>query len=104
MNSPHQNRTVLKTRYNDATADTATPRAKAMSIVSSNTERIVPAVQLSQVLLSTYRVPRQRRQTNSTNNYTTGIWSEQEQHQFLTGLSLYGWGQWKEIGTIIPTR
>ena len=55
-------------------------------------------------LLSTYRVPRQRRQKVNPDHYAKGLWTEKEQHQFLTGLMVYGWGQWKEIGTIITTR
>lgn len=58
----------------------------------------------SSVLSSTYRVPRQRRRCSHRINYTKGLWSEFEQRQFLTGLMIYGWGQWKEIGIIIPTR
>jgi hypothetical protein len=64
---------------------------------SSRQDQIIP--------LSTYRIPRNRRRTGRNHNkYKTGSWSEFEQRQFLHGLITYGWGQWKEIGTIVTTR
>ena len=102
MNSHYPNGTNVNLRC--STIDTATPCNKTTTVDSSNTTEPLLFMQEQQSLLSTYRVPRQRRPTNSTNNCATGLWSEDEQHQFLTGLTIYGWGQWKEIGTIVTTR
>ncbi len=102
MNSHNPNRTNVNMRC--STSDAATPCKKTTTVESSNTTESLRFMQERKTLLSTYRVPRQRRPTNSTNNYATGLWSEDEQHQFLTGLTIYGWGQWKEIGTIVTTR
>jgi hypothetical protein len=52
---------------------------------------------------SSYRLPRQKH-ISGCSNYTTGPWSELEQRQFLQGLLCYGWGQWKEIGTVLCSR
>jgi hypothetical protein len=101
MNSPHHHPAMLNVRCHVA-GGAATPYTKATTMVTSD---IRETVQLPHIaLLSTYRVPRQRRQKYATKNYAKGLWSENEQHQFLMGLILYGWGQWKEIGTVIPTR
>ena len=71
---------------------------------SSSDKENLRLAQPQQSLLSTHRVPRQRHQTRNPNYYVKGLWSEKEQNQFLKGLMMYGWGQWKEIGTIITTR
>jgi hypothetical protein len=54
--------------------------------------------------VSRYRVPRQSRLYHSTKQFNKGPWSDIEQRLFCEGLRLYGWGQWKEIGTILTTR
>jgi hypothetical protein len=55
--------------------------------------------------LSMHRVPRQRRLGSSVDEkFNKGLWSEYEQRLFLEGLTIYGWGQWKEIGTILTSR
>jgi hypothetical protein len=54
--------------------------------------------------LNAYRLPRQKQCHPNNNRYATGLWSEVEQRQFLRGLLCYGWGQWKEIGTVVCSR
>jgi Myb-like DNA-binding domain len=103
MNSTHHHPPMLNIRCNDI-GEAATPYTKAPSMVTFVVRESVQLAQPQQALLSTYRVPRQRRRKYTNNNNTKGLWSETEQHQFLMGLMLYGWGQWKEIGTVIPTR
>lgn len=51
---------------------------------------------------STLRVRRQQRSNN--NAAAKGPWSDLEQQQFLHGLLKFGWGLWKEIGTVLTTR
>ena len=103
MNSQRKDRTNRIIRCNDITC-TANAYTKVSTVVTSKAKGTLCFRQQRHALLSTYRVPRQRRQNFNHKNYATGLWSEVEQHQFLTGLMQYGWGQWKEIGTIITTR
>jgi hypothetical protein len=94
MNSRHHKQAIENIRCHDGDG----------AVMSSNASDSVPLEPPQPANWSTYRVPRQRRRKKSTNHYTSGLWSETEQYQFLTGLMLYGWGQWKEIGTIVTTR
>ena len=103
MYSQREDRTNRIIRCNDITC-TANAYTKVSTVVTSKAKGTLCFRQQRHALLSTYRVPRQRRQNFNHKNYATGLWSEVEQHQFLTGLMQYGWGQWKEIGTIITTR
>lgn len=103
MNSHHQDQKNVSVRYNDTVDKTATHTAASIVALHNDKENLYFR-QHQQLLLSSYRVPRQRRQTRNPNYYAKGLWSEKEQSQFLTGLMLYGWGQWKEIGTIVTTR
>ena len=103
MYSQSKDRTNRIIRCNDI-ACTANAYTKVSTVVTSKAKGTLCFRQQRHALLSTYRVPRQRRQNFNHKNYATGLWSEVEQHQFLTGLMQYGWGQWKEIGTIITTR
>lgn len=103
MNSHNQDQKNVSIRCSDAADMTAQNTAATTAALLNDKENLYFR-QHQQLLLSTYRVPRQRRQTRSPNYYAKGLWSEKEQNQFLTGLMLYGWGQWKEIGTIVTTR
>ena len=55
-------------------------------------------------LYSSFRVPRQKREGSETKAVKTGLWNLEEQRAFLHGIICFGWGQWKEIGTLVTTR
>mmetsp|Transcript_25223 Transcript_25223/g.38828 ORF Transcript_25223/g.38828 Transcript_25223/m.38828 type:complete len:294 (-) Transcript_25223:300-1181(-) len=44
------------------------------------------------------------RDFNKEDTYKTGRWSIEEKLLFLYGLSKFGKGKWKKIGTLLPTR
>ena len=42
--------------------------------------------------------------SESTPKTRSNFWKRDEEQRFLTGLEMYGWGQWKRIQTIVETR
>lgn len=73
---------------------------KGTQLRSNNVPQFLQGV----VPLSSHRLPRQKLCRSKNIRHATGLWSESEQRQFLQGLLCYGWGQWKEIGTVVCTR
>jgi hypothetical protein len=47
---------------------------------------------------------RQTREQPKQSRFSTGPWTEKEHFLFLQGLLYYGWGQWREIGSVVTTR
>ena len=73
------------------------------------TQRSTDAIGLSSIpTLSGYRIQRQRRcrqkEEYEQHSYRTGAWTKHELQQFWYGIRFYGFGAWKEIGTILTTR
>jgi hypothetical protein len=50
------------------------------------------------------RNPLSRRRKSLPCSYNNGRWSEQERYLFLLGLTKFGHGRWKQVGSILRTR
>jgi Myb-like DNA-binding domain len=55
-----------------------------------------------------FRIPRRRRTDQLSEcmkaTHCKGSWSQEERQTFLLGLRMFGYGAWKEIGAMLPTR
>jgi hypothetical protein len=58
--------------------------------------------------LPTFRLARRRKSDQESQcesiKHRKGAWSKEECYIFLFGVHSFGYGSWKEIGLILPTR
>lgn len=73
------------------------PLSAEMSLQPSSVGNCTP-------LYESFRVPRQNRMDAEEKISKIGAWDISEQRAFLHGLICFGWGRWKEIGTLVTSR